>query len=129
MDPDDQQRWSDFKKADSIGLMCATTCAFVAMVSASIALFCESLLIRNQFLESGSRGFWFTLIILVVFTIFFIIMSARFVNLACKMPKEGGGRSAESLEEARGPNSVALHSDDSNWKSSSQILLTKLIGI
>ena len=73
---------------DSLSFMCATSCAFVGVVSASIVLWFESLLIRNQFHKSVGYGFWFTVAILAVYGIFFIIMFTLVVYSACDVHRK-----------------------------------------
>ena len=74
---------------DSLCFMCATSCAFVGLVSAVFVLLFEYLLIRNQFhWHSVGYGFLCTVAIFVVFVICFPIMFILLVRSACKVHKE-----------------------------------------
>ena len=76
-------RWSHFfTMLDAFGIMCATSSALVGILSVFVALWFESLLVRNQFHESVGKGFWYTAAIGAIFVIIFIIMFARFVKVA-----------------------------------------------
>ena len=107
--PETPKQWSDFARANSVGIMCATSWAFVCFLSAFFALWFESDLIWNQFRKSVGVGFWFTSTFLAFFLIFFIMMFGHIVYSANKVhslmeaavEKPGRRGGAESISEER----------------------------